>query len=194
MSREGVGKAAAELLSALDYFPEANIIFTRPNADHEGREIIRLIDAYVSNNPHRARVYTSLGQVRYLSAIKHVDVVIGNSSSGILEAPALATPSVNIGNRQRGRLLAASVINCAAETTAIVEAIKKALSPQMKPILEKMETPYYSDGQVSVKIKEILKKYPLDHILVKSFYDLNMDGYTFSEGQYCCKNDITGKD
>lgn len=163
------------IFSALDRFSEARIIFTGSNADAEGREIIRLISAYAAANSNRARVYTNLGQVCYLSAIKHVDVVIGNSSSGIYEVPLFKKPTVNIGNRQRGRLQPASVFNCPGEAGAVAGAIKKALSPETKQRLQNTVSPYYSDGQVSARIKEVLKNYPLENILIKGFYDLNIE-------------------
>ena len=172
LNKDKPEKAVNALLTALDYFPEARIIFTRPNADTDGRVINRQIEAYASNNPGRARVYTNLGQVGYLSTVKYVDVVIGNSSSGIYEAPVFKKPTVNIGNRQRGRLQPASVINCPTETGAIIESIKKALSPEMKQLLPTIISPYYSDGTVSEKIKDTLKKYPLENILAKGFHDL----------------------
>ena len=175
LNKDKSSKAVNELLAALDYFPKAKLIFTRPNADAEGREIAGLLDAYTSNNPDRARVYTNLGQVGYLSAIKFVDVVIGNSSSGLYEAPVFKKPTVNIGNRQHGRLQADSVINCPNEESAIVQTIQKALSPKTQQLLQNITSPYYSDGQVSVKVKEILKKYPLDNILMKGFHDLNVE-------------------
>ena len=167
--------ALKELLSALDCFPEAKIIFTKPNADAEGREITRLIEGYVANNLHRTMLFTNLGQVNYLSAIKYVDVVIGNSSSGLYEVPVFKKPTVNIGNRQHGRLQPVSVINCPNEAGAIVQAIRKALSPEMQQLLPNMVTPYYSGGSVSKQIKEVLKKYPLVNILTKGFYDLNIE-------------------
>ncbi|MBF0473781.1 MAG: UDP-N-acetylglucosamine 2-epimerase, partial [Nitrospirae bacterium] len=101
-----------ELFSALDLFTNAKIIFTMPNADSGSRLISKMIKQYVLKSEGRATAFISLGQLRYLSAIKHVDVVIGNSSSGIIEVPYFKKPTVNIGNRQKGRLSALSVINC----------------------------------------------------------------------------------
>lgn len=171
LNRMGSEAAMRELLAALDRFPEATVIFTKPNADTDGRIISRMIDEYVQQNPERCRAYTSLGQVRYLSAVKHVDVVIGNSSSGILEVPAFKKPTVNIGDRQRGRLRPTSVIDCAETAEEIAWAIEKALSPEFRGQLENMTSPY-GDEYVSGKAKEILKRADLQNILFKGFYDL----------------------
>ncbi|HHH1036041.1 TPA: UDP-N-acetylglucosamine 2-epimerase, partial [Yersinia enterocolitica] len=111
------------LLTALDSFPDYQIILTYPNADDGGRCIIPMIEAYAACQPQRVLAIPSLGQARYLSAVKHASAVIGNSSSGIIEVPSLNVPTVNIGQRQDGRLAAKSVINC----TANVESIKKAI-------------------------------------------------------------------
>ncbi len=165
------GQAMQALLDALDYFPEAHIIFTRPNADTAGRVISSMIDDYVECHKDRTAVFTSLGQLRYLSAVKLVDVVIGNSSSGIIEAPAFKTPTVNIGERQTGRLKAASVLNCNEETVAIVAAIRTALSREFRETLPGVVPPY-GMGEASVKIKENLKAVNLDGITRKRFYDL----------------------
>lgn len=164
-------KAMQALLDSLDSFPEAHIIFTRPNSDTGGREINNMIDDYVQLHEDRTAVFTSLGQVRYLSAIKNVDVVIGNSSSGIIEAPAFRTPTVNVGNRQTGRLRAASVIDCAEETESIVSAIRMALSRKFRDTLPTVISPY-GMGQASLKIKEHLKTVNLNGITRKSFYDI----------------------
>ena len=160
-----------KLLAALDCFPTANIIFTKANADADGRIINKMLGTYCSLNESRAKLFSSLGQVRYLSAIQHVDVVIGNSSSGLLEVPFLQKPTVNIGNRQGGRLKASSVIDCEEDTEGIIQAIKTALSPEFGEIVHKNVSPY-GMGNASVSIKETLKHIQLDHILVKKFYDL----------------------
>jgi len=129
-----------------------------------------MIRGYASGN-HRTKTFTSMGSFLYLNALKHAAVVIGNSSSGLCEAPALKTPTVNIGDRQKGRLRAASVIDCAPGADAIEAAIRKALSPEFREILPDVESPYGSGG-ASAKIKEILKTFPLEGITIKSFYDL----------------------
>src|SRR5690606_24491687 len=118
----GVGAAPAiaigELLAALDAFPAATVVFTYPNADPSSRGIIERIHAWVAKNEQRARVFVSLGTRRYLSLMRRADVVVGNSSSGLIEAPALRKATVNIGDRQRGRLKAASVIDAPENAAA----------------------------------------------------------------------------
>jgi len=171
LNKEGIKPSVLGLFEALKQFPNAKIIFTKSNADTNGRIINKLIDEFVSNNPKTSVVYTSLGQLRYLSALKHVDIVIGNSSSGIIEAPAFKKATVNIGDRQYGRLCAASIINCNEETESIVAAIRKALSPSFLEGLKTVESIYGFDD-VSVKIKEYLKIVGLNNILKKKFYDL----------------------
>lgn len=161
-----------ELLKALEQFPEAKIIFTKANADTAGRIINNIIDKFAEKHPNRVKAFTSMGQLLYLSAIKNADVIIGNSSSGIVEAPAFHKPAVNIGKRQQGRLKANSIIDCDEKKQAIVTAIKKALSPEFKDVLKKTINPYGS-GNASVKIKNYLKKVSLRNILMKKFYDLN---------------------
>lgn len=160
-----------ELLSALDMFPEASIVFTKTNADPDGRVINELIDKYVQAHPERAVGFESLGQSRYLSAMKEADVIIGNSSSGLIEAPALKKPTVNIGPRQRGRLRAKSVVDCDESREAIVESIRKVLSKEFQAMLTEVVSPY-GTGNVACQIKEILKSFELNGILMKPFHDL----------------------
>jgi UDP-hydrolysing UDP-N-acetyl-D-glucosamine 2-epimerase len=157
------------LLAALDYFPEAKIIFTMPNADTHGRIIIGMIERFVKEHGNNSIAFTSMGQIRYLSAIQHVDVVIGNSSSGLIEVPLFKKPTVNIGDRQRGRLKAKSIIDCDENTEEIIAAIKKALSPEFHETLKDVSS-LYGYGDASPKIKEILKTINLDGIIIKKFY------------------------
>ena len=163
----------SELLAALDEYPEAGLIFTKPNSDTFGRSIITMIDQYVQYNPRRAVAFPSLGQLRYLSALAHIDVVIGNSSSGLIEAPSFKVPTINIGDRQRGRIKALSVIDTFPERTSISAAITKALNPEFRNSLQSMENPY-GKGGASYRIKEVLKDFDLSSILKKSFFDLEL--------------------
>lgn len=160
-----------ELLTALDDLgPDIGIIFTKPNADTDGRVILQQIDSYVASRPN-ARAYISLGQLRYLSVMSLVDVVVGNSSSGLYEAPSIGKPTVNIGDRQKGRLSATSVINCGVTADEIKMAIKQALAMNCTGT-----TSVYGDGNSSVRIKDRLKQ--LDKpaaLLKKPFYDLEID-------------------
>lgn len=172
LSAEGPEKPFEELLGALDHFPEAKIIFTKANADAFGRIINQKIDDYAEGHPLRVKVFTSMGSHLYLSAIKNVDIVVGNSSSGLIEVPLLKKPTVNIGERQRGRLRADSVIDCDEEERAIVLAIEQGLSPGFKSILQNVVSPYEQEN-TSYKIKEYLKNVSLKNILMKQFYDVN---------------------
>jgi UDP-N-acetylglucosamine 2-epimerase (non-hydrolysing)/GDP/UDP-N,N'-diacetylbacillosamine 2-epimerase (hydrolysing) len=161
-------QAQEELLRALDEFPQARIIFTKPNADSGGRILTQQIEAYGAAHADRVLVVTSLGQVRYLSAMQHCDVVIGNSSSGITEAPALKKPCVNIGDRQKGRLRATSVIDCAEERGAIRAAIKRALTAEFRSVAATTQS-LYGDSDASRRIVSFLKT--ADLTTQKHFYD-----------------------
>jgi UDP-hydrolysing UDP-N-acetyl-D-glucosamine 2-epimerase len=171
LEKQGPKKAMTELLHALEYFPDAKLIFTKPNADTDGRIISQMIDDFVHKDPKRAICFTSMGQLLYLSAIKHVDVVIGNSSSGILEVPYFKKPTVNIGARQRGRIKPSSVINCDETAESISQAIQTALSPHFQKMLHTVVSPYGED-YVSGKIIKTLKQVDIESLLRKSFYDL----------------------
>ncbi|OKP90590.1 UDP-N-acetyl glucosamine 2-epimerase [Paenibacillus sp. P3E] len=160
------------LLAAFDFFPDYKIVFTKSNADTDGRRINELIDEYTALNPERAKSFFSLGQSRYLSTMKHCSIVIGNSSSGIIEAPALVKPTINIGDRQKGRLKAGSIIDCAPKTTEIVNSIQQALSDEFQQLLTKIHLEY--EGEVASElIKSHLKEINIENIISKPFYDLN---------------------
>ncbi len=160
-----------ELISALDSFPNYKLIFTMPNADTEGRVIIEKIQKFVLKNSGRAVAFISLGQLRYLSALKHVKMVIGNSSSGLAEVPSFKIPTVNIGDRQKGRIRANSVIDSTPEKNNIIRAINLGLSMEFQEVLKKVENPYGSPG-ASRKIVCLLKTIDLTDILKKKFYNL----------------------
>lgn len=171
-NRSNNEKAMKEIFKALENFTDARAIFTKPNSDTEGRIISRLIDEFVSGCPDKYVAFVSMGQLKYLSAIKHVNMLIGNSSSGIIEVPAMKKPTINLGIRQQGRLRAPSVIDCAENSEEIVLAIKKALSLDFQTRLTEMISPY-GTGDASCKIKELLKRIPLENILIKKFHDLS---------------------
>lgn len=161
-----------ELLKALDNIENCKIIFTKSNSDTDGKVINNRIDKYVKKNPDKSVCFTSLGQLRYLSALKHVDCVIGNSSSGLIEAPSFKIATVNIGDRQRGRILGNSVISCNSKKEDIEKAIKKSISNSFKKnVLSKVKNPY-GEGDSSDFIIDILKNTKLNNILKKKFYDL----------------------
>jgi len=160
-----------ELLNAIDKLTDTNIIFTKANSDTDGRVINKMIDKYVEKNSHKAISFTSLGQLRYLSALQYVDAVLGNSSSGLLEAPSFKIATINIGDRQKGRILSDSVINCLPQEKSIQEIFKKLYSNEFKQILKDTKN-IYGDGCASDKIIEIIKNADLSNILKKVFYDL----------------------
>jgi GDP/UDP-N,N'-diacetylbacillosamine 2-epimerase (hydrolysing) len=161
----------AELLVALDKLgEETHLIFTMPNADNGGRELIDMVENFVASH-RNARAYTSLGQLRFLSAVNLVDGVVGNSSSGLAEAPSLATGAVNIGDRQSGRLKALSVIDCAPQSNAISDAIAKLYSLKFRQSLKLVVNPY-GNGGASQKIVQVIRNYDLTNVLKKSFYDI----------------------
>ena len=163
-------EAFNDLLSALDQFPDHQIIFTYPNADDGGRQIIALIEAYVLKQDGRCIAVPSLGQVRYLSAVKYATAVVGNSSSGIIEVPSFAVPTVNIGSRQKGRISAPSVYHCSAERAAIEGALASAIAAKSSGELFGLQNPY-GVGGVSEKIIDILLRADLS-ARAKTFFDL----------------------
>lgn len=161
-----------ELLNALDKFSGLKVIFTKANSDTDGRIINFMIDEYVNNNEDKAIAFTSMGQLRYLSAMKYIDIVIGNSSSGIIEAPSFNVPTINIGDRQKGRIQSETIINCQPVENEIYEAIKLGLSTKFKEKIKDTINPY-GNGNVSQKILYIIKDSLNKGIkLKKSFYDL----------------------
>ena len=159
-----------ELLAALEKLDDVTLIFTMPNSDTDGRILFQVIEDFVARNP-RAKVFTSLGQLCYLSCIKHVDGVVGNSSSGLTEVPTFRKGTINIGDRQRGRLKAKSVIDCDPKEASISSAIQKLYSTEFQNKLTTVKNPYGSGG-ASESIVNILKKISLDGILKKKFYNL----------------------
>ncbi len=164
-------EAFEELLAALDAFPQSSVIFTRPNADTHGRGLNDCIDRYVAARPERAKAFMSLGQRRYLSALKWADAVIGNSSSGLTEAPLMKCPTVNIGNRQGGRLRAPSVLDCGEGRSQIESAIRQALSPAHRAVADQGVS-VYGHGDASSCIVAVLRSVPLTGLITKPFYDL----------------------
>lgn len=169
LETHSAGEQFQELVSALHSIgSEIGIVFTRPNSDNDSQSINRLIDKFVENHAN-AVVFQSLGQDLYLSVMAEVNIVAGNSSSGLYETPSFGKPTVNIGDRQKGRLQASSVINCVQESAAILEAISLALSMECSEIINP-----YGDGNSSIKIKNHLKQieYPRQ-LLKKHFFDLS---------------------
>ncbi|QDD13367.1 UDP-N-acetylglucosamine 2-epimerase (hydrolyzing) [Candidatus Methylopumilus rimovensis] len=163
-------KQIDELLESLAELKNIGLIFTMPNADNNNRLIFHKIQDFCLHHPH-SKSYVSMGQELYFSCLKHVDGVIGNSSSGLLEAPSFKKGTINIGDRQRGRLRAASVIDCDPNRNSISDAIKKLFSAQFKLKLKNIENPYGSGGS-SKTIVKILERKDFKSLLKKRFYDL----------------------
>ncbi len=163
----------AQLLSALDRHNELRIIFTKANADMDGRVINQMIDNYVAVNSRRAVAFASLGQLRYLSAMREVNLVLGNSSSGIIEAPSFGVPTVNIGERQKGRVRAASVVDCAPNAEAIAQAIKRCLALEFAATARRTVNPYAKEGTARAIAEYLAEACPVP--LKKDFYDLHPD-------------------
>ena len=171
----GIEEQIENFLKAIKEFPTIQFIVTKSNADQGGAKINALLDEAATkiSNLH---VFTSLGIKRYLSLMKYSEFVLGNSSSGIVETPAFHVPTVNIGDRQRGRLQSASIINCGADKVSIVNAIKIALSEEHKKNCKAVVSPY-GDGhaaeQIAKKSYEVVMSCYID--LKKKFYDLSLN-------------------
>jgi GDP/UDP-N,N'-diacetylbacillosamine 2-epimerase (hydrolysing) len=163
-------KQFMELLKAIDSLQDTHTIFTKANSDKDGKIINTLIDNYVAKHPQTSVAFHSLGQLRYLSALQFVDVVVGNSSSGLLEVPSFQKATINIGERQKGREKAISVIDVAPKKEEICQALKQVQTPEFLHLLKRVTNPYDAGGAAH-KVKEILKEYPLENILKKEFYD-----------------------
>ncbi|MBF0137529.1 MAG: UDP-N-acetylglucosamine 2-epimerase (hydrolyzing) [Magnetococcales bacterium] len=172
LETSGPEQAMAAIFAGLEHFPEARVLFTSPNADTAGRIIQQQIEAWVAQHGQRAKVVANLGTVRYLSALRHMDVMLGNSSSALIEAPCFQLPAINLGDRQRGRLKAASVIDCAEDARAIIQSLQKALDPAFRKGLHN-RVPPYGQGDAARKIVATLATFPLDGILKKQFHDFN---------------------
>ena len=160
----------AELLAALSELQDTQLIFTMPNADTDGRVLIKMVEKFVAQHSN-ACSFRSLGQLRYLSSIAHVDGVVGNSSSGLAEVPSFKKGTINIGDRQRGRLQAASVINCEPTRKSILAAVEQLYSTEFQNELTKVKNPY-GEGGASKKVVEAIKNYPFNGMVKKSFHDL----------------------
>lgn len=160
-----------QLLVAFDERPEFRIVFTRPNADSGSSALNRMIDEFVEKNAKRCYVYASLGYTRFLSLVSYCVAVVGNSSSGVVEVPSLKVGTINIGNRQKGRICAESVIHCRAEKGEIIAALDKVCSTDYKDRLQKVKNPYESNATSAKILNQI--KLCLDGYsgMFKSFYD-----------------------
>ena len=176
LTRDAAGADIRQLLLAIK---DSGIkaVFTAANVDHGGDAINRAVKRFVKSDPMKHKFFDNLGSVVYLSCLKHVDVVIGNSSSGIVEAPSFHVPTVNIGDRQQGRAQAASILNTACTRASIHRAIRRALSPDFRRGLKGLRNPYAGvrPGKISARMKDRLKTVRLDErLLKKTFFDLPM--------------------
>ncbi len=156
------------LLEALDDYKDHHIIFTYSNSDTNSKIIIKRIQEYVNRNQERCLYIPSMGQRRYFSALKYMTAVLGNSSSGIIEVPSFGIPTLDIGDRQKGRIASNSVIHCGYSTKEIKEGLKKVVAYKNTTI----DNPYYKEGTCHF-ILSIIKSYPLDNLIQKHFYDIN---------------------
>ncbi|MDQ7085358.1 MAG: UDP-N-acetylglucosamine 2-epimerase [Sulfurovum sp.] len=163
-----------ELLEVIDGLKDTTIIFTKANSDTDGRVINNIIDEYVSKNSHKSISFTSLGQLRYLSALQFIDAMVGNSSSGLAEAPSFKIGTINIGDRQKGRIMADSIINCKNDNKSIQKAFKQLYSNNFQKVLKKIKNPY-GNGCASKKILKEIKKIDLTNMLKKSFFNIKID-------------------
>lgn len=164
------GEQIVELLAALDKLADTHLIFTMPNADTGHRIIVQKIQSFVQSRESKAILIPSMGQVNYLSTMKLVDAVVGNSSSGIIEAPSLHIGTVNIGKRQDGRIRAASVIDCDTSEEEITQAFEKLYSRDFQELLKNVENPYGTGGAAG-KILSVLQTTDFSDLIIKRFYD-----------------------
>ena len=173
------GQQMAELLAALGELDDTHLLFTMPNADTGGRELAAMVNQFAATRKN-VRVYTSLGQLRYLSCMKYVDAVVGNSSSGLAEAPSMGIATINIGDRQKGRLSASSMINCEPTQQSISKALSTVFDPSFRSTLTSTKNPYGSGG-ASEKIAKIIKNHDLKNLLKKSFFNLDFPALSDSK-------------
>lgn len=164
-------KDIKEFIGALDERKDLRVIFTMPNSDTGSQAIVDAINEFVANNPDRAIAYKSLGIMRYLSVMKYSGAVVGNSSSGLLEVPSFGIPTLNIGDRQKGRMAADSVYNCATDKESILKGLDVIMSPAFKKKAAETYNPYDKEN-TSEEIFKVISTYPLEELKQKHFYDL----------------------
>lgn len=160
-----------DFIAALEERKDLRIIFTMPNSDTGGQVIMNAINDFVSRNHDRAKAYKSLGAVRFLSVMKQVAAVVGNSSSGLLEVPSFGRPTLNIGDRQRGRITCESVYNCSSSKTSILEGLDIVLSMPFQKRASLVHNPYEKDNTAE-EIFKVISTYPLEKLKNKHFYDI----------------------
>lgn len=160
-----------DFIAALEERKDLRVIFTMPNSDTGSQIIVDAINGFVERNKKRAKSFKSLGVVRYLSVMQQVAAVVGNSSSGLLEVPSFGIPTLNIGDRQKGRIAAESVLNCAPEKKSVLEGIDLVFSEQFRKLAHTVRNPYEKDNTAEV-ISKVISTYPLESLTQKHFYDL----------------------
>jgi UDP-hydrolysing UDP-N-acetyl-D-glucosamine 2-epimerase len=171
LSDQSVEEQFDALLQAIDEQANSFFIFTKANADTNGRIINQMMEAYVTKNPRKSSLFASLGSLRYLSVMKQVTAVVGNSSSGILEAPSAGTATINIGDRQKGRIQAESIVNCSSQKEDITRAFQKVQSEEFRNKLNGITNPY-GNGNASGQIIDVFKTVSPDKLSQKIFYDI----------------------
>lgn len=160
------------LLEALSQLKDRQVLFTMPNSDTGGKAVGDMIREWTNNNRSRAMCVTSLGRRRYYSALKHCAAVVGNSSSGLIEAPSFGIPTVNIGDRQLGRVQGNTVVNCEPEAQKITDALNKALSPDFIAYCRREGKNPYKGTDTVMEVERLLLTIPLKSHLTKHFHDL----------------------
>ena len=170
LDKNGAVDALKNLLNVLSTYTELKFIITYPNADTHNRRLIEILESFKDKYFDQVLLVQSLGQLRYLSLLKHCEVVVGNSSSGLIEAPAFKKPTVNIGRRQGGRIFGDTVINCDESISSIKAAIIKARSKSFNEKCALSQNPY-GDGGSSKRILDVIDSMPLDNLIIKKFYD-----------------------
>lgn len=160
-----------EFMNALYQRPDIRVIFTMPNSDTGSQAIVDAINGFVAKNQERSVAYKSLGVLRYLSVMKEVGAVVGNSSSGLVEVPSFGIPTLNIGDRQKGRLAAESVLNCDTDCESILVGFDRVLSPEFMKVAAKALNPYDKEGTAK-SIFDVISTYPLEVLNQKHFYDI----------------------
>ncbi len=171
LENDGALEALDNLLKVMGTYSDYKFVLTYPNADTHGRPLIELLKEFRDKHSDKVMLTKSLGQLKYISLLKYCEAVVGNSSSGLIEAPSFKKPTVNIGNRQGGRIFGDTVINCNEDQESIRLALEKALSPKFKDVCRKANNPYGNGGS-SNKILDTIKSIPLNNIVFKKFYNL----------------------
>ncbi|NOU51778.1 MULTISPECIES: UDP-N-acetylglucosamine 2-epimerase [Pseudoalteromonas] len=171
LDKSGASQGLENLLSALEEYNDYKLIISYPNADTHGRALISLLNEFKEKHSTRVLLVQSLGQLRYLSLLKHCDLVIGNSSSGLIEAPTFNVPTINIGDRQKGRISGDTVLHCTDDKNAILHSLEVATSKKFKKQCATAINPY-GDGDSSNKILSQLLSFPIENLVYKTFYDL----------------------